>query len=64
MYDKSNHIPYFGKNISAKLIGGVKGLARVLDEPLVQSGVTLLAPEIGAGLAVAKKVGLLEKLKH
>jgi hypothetical protein len=63
MYEKSNHIPFFGKNVSAKLIGSVKGLARVLDEPLVQSGVALLAPELGAGLAVAKRVGLLEKLK-
>ena len=63
MYDKADHIPYLGKNLSAKLMGGVKGIARVLDEPLVQSGDALIAPEVAAGLAVAKRAGILEKLK-
>lgn len=55
---------FFGKNLSHKLIGGVKGLATVLDEPIVQSGLSLISPSLGAGLGVAKKIGLLEKLKH
>jgi hypothetical protein len=64
MYEKSNHVPFFGKGITGKIIGGVKGLARLADEPLVQSAVGLVAPEVAAGLAVAKRTGLLEKLKH
>jgi hypothetical protein len=65
MYSKDNQVPFFHKgSISQKLLGGVKGLARVLDEPVVQSGIGLISPEIGAGLAVAKRTGLLEKVKN
>lgn len=63
MFHKNNHTPFFGKGFSDKLIGAGKGLARFLDQPIVHAGVSALAPELGVGLAAAKKYGLLEKLK-
>ena len=30
---------FFGKNLGDKLLGGVKGISNVLDEPLVQAAV-------------------------
>ena len=64
MYSKDFQIPFFGKNLSNKLIGGIKGLATVLDEPVVQGGLSLISPALGASLGAVKKIGLLEKLKH
>ena len=64
MFGKNTFSGFLGKGFGNKLIGAGKGLARVLDEPLVQAGISAIAPEIGAGLATAKRLGVLEKLKH
>jgi len=63
-YSKSNYSGFFGKGFGDKLIGAGKGLAGILDNPLVQAGVTALAPEIGAGLALASRSGILQKIKN
>ena len=63
MFHKNDHSSFFGKGFGSKLIGAGKGLARFLDEPIVHAGISALAPEVGVGLAAAKKYGLLEKLK-
>ena len=63
-YSKSNYSGFFSKgNIGDRLLGTGKGLAGFLDNPLVQTGISALAPEIGAGLAVASKAGILQKIK-
>jgi len=63
-YSKSNYSGFFSKGgFGDKLIGAGKGLAGFLDNPLVQTGISALAPEIGAGLAVASKAGILQKIK-
>jgi hypothetical protein len=64
MFGKNNYSGFLGKGFGEKLLGAGKGLARVLDEPLVQAGITAISPEIGVALGVAKRSGLLEKLKH
>lgn len=64
MFGKNNFSGFLGKGFGSKLIGGAKGLARLVDEPIVQAGISALSPELGGALAVAKRVGLLEKLKH
>jgi len=64
MFGKNNFSGFLGKGLGDKLIGAGKGLARVLDEPIVQAGISAYAPEVGAALGAAKKYGLLEKLKH
>lgn len=64
MFHKNDHTPFFGKGFASKLVGAGKGLARFVDNPVVQAGITALAPEVGAGLVAAKKYGLLEKLKN
>ena len=64
MFGKNTFSGFLGKGFGNKLIGAGKGLAKVLDEPLVQAGISAIAPEIGAGLATAKRLGVLEKLKH
>ena len=64
MYVKNNFSGFLGKGFNDKLIGGAKGLAHVLDNSMVGAGISAIAPEIGAGLAAAKKFGLLEKMKH
>ena len=65
MYSKGNSKFLLGarKGDSSKLLGGVKGIARFAQNPLVEGGVSLLAPEIGAGLVLAKKSGLLKKIE-
>jgi hypothetical protein len=63
-YSKSNYSGFFTKGFGDKLIGAGKGLAGILDNPLVQAGVSAIAPEIGAGLAVASKSGILQKIKN
>jgi hypothetical protein len=64
MFGKNNYSGFLGKGFGEKLLGAGKGLARVLDEPLVQAGITAISPEVGVALGVAKRSGLLEKLKH
>ena len=64
MFGKNNFSGFLGKGLGDKLIGAGKNLARVLDEPIVQAGISAFAPEVGAALGAAKKYGLLEKLKH
>jgi len=54
----------FGKNLGHKLIGAAKGMAHILDEPLVHSAISFAAPEVGAAIAGAKKFGLLERVKR
>jgi len=63
-YSKSNYSGFFTKGFGDKLIGAGKGLAGILENPLVQAGVSAIAPEIGAGLAVASKSGILQKIKN
>jgi hypothetical protein len=63
-YSKSNYSGFFSKGgFGDKLIGAGKGLAGFLDNPLVQGGISVLAPEIGAGLTLASKAGILQKIK-
>ena len=62
-YSKSNYSGFFTKGFGDKLIGAGKGLAGILDNPLVQAGVSALAPEIGVGLTMASKAGILQKIK-
>jgi len=64
MFGKNTFSGFLGKGLGSKLIGGVKGLARVLDEPIVNSIVSSLAPEAGAAINAAKRYGLLERIKH
>lgn len=60
---KGNHQSLFGKKGDhSSLLGGVKGLARVAEDPIVQFGVGALEPEVAGGLALAKKTGLLKKI--
>ena len=63
MFLKGNQAPYFSKGFGQQL-GAGKQVAGILDNPLVQAGVGVLAPEIAVGLAAAKKYGLLERVKH
>ena len=64
MFGKNNFSGFLGKGgLGSKLIGAGKGLAHILDNPIVGAGLSVLAPEVGAGLATAKKYGLLEKFK-
>ena len=55
MFLKGNQAPYFSKGFGQQLIGAGKQVAGILDNPLVQAGVGVLAPEIAIGLAAAKK---------
>ena len=64
MFPKDFQIPFFGKNLSHKIIGGIKGVATVLDEPVVHGGLSHLSPELGGQISKAKKLGILEKLKN
>jgi hypothetical protein len=64
MYSKNNYTQMFGKkgDLSSRLHGGVKSMARFASDPYVQFGSALVAPEIGLGLALAKRTGVLQKL--
>jgi len=66
MYSKNNYTQMMGKkgDLSSRLHGGVKSMARFASDPYVQFGTAVLAPEIGAGLALAKKTGVLQKLSR
>lgn len=64
MYGKGNMM-MARKGEGSRLIGAVKGAGRLATDPVVQFGVGLVAPEVGlglAGLAAAKKSGLLKKI--
>jgi hypothetical protein len=50
------------KGSGNRLMGAVKGGAMVLDNPLVQFGTALAAPEVYAGLRLAKETGLLKAI--
>jgi hypothetical protein len=64
MYSKNNYSPMMGKkgDMSHRLHGAVKSAAMFASDPYVQFGTSLLYPEIGAGLALAKNTGVLQKL--
>jgi len=66
MYSKNNYTQMMGKkgDLSSRLHGGVKSMARFASDPYVQFGTAVFAPEIGAGLALAKKTGVLQKLSR
>ena len=64
MFCKNLHSGFLGKGFGNKLIGAGKGLAGLLDEPIVQAGVSALSPEVALGYGALKRTGLLEKIKH
>ena len=64
MFCKNTHSAFLGKGFGHKLIGAGKGLAGLLDEPIVQAGVSALSPEVALGYGALKRTGLLEKIKH
>ena len=61
---KGNHQSMLGKkgDYSARLLGGVKGFARLAEDPITQFGIGVVAPEMYGGLALAKETGLLKKV--
>ena len=64
MFGKSQFSGFLNKGNYDKLIGGAKGFASLLDEPIVQAGVSALAPELAIGYGALKRTGLLEKFKR
>jgi hypothetical protein len=52
------------KGSGSRLMGAIKGGAAILDSPYVQFGTALAAPEVYAGLALAKKTGLLKAIRN
>jgi len=62
---KGNYQPMLGKkgDYSARLLGGVKGFARIAEDPVTQFGLGVIAPEVYGGLALAKETGLLKKIQ-
>ena len=64
MFGKNTFNAFMGKGNYDKLIGGAKGFASLLDESIVQAGVSALAPELAIGYGALKRTGLLEKFKH
>ena len=64
MFGKSHWSGFLGKGFGDKLIGAGKGLARLLDEPIVQGAISTAIPEVAPVFAAAKRTGILEKLKH
>lgn len=51
-------------DMGSRLQGAVKSAAMFASDPYVQFGSALLAPEVGAGLALAKRTGVLQKLSR
>ena len=47
-----------------KLLGAGKGLARILDEPVVQGAISTLIPEVAPAYGAIKATRLLEKAKN
>ena len=64
MFGKSQFSGFLTKGNFDKLIGAGKGFASLLDEPIVQTGVSAIAPELAIGYGALKRTGLLEKFKH
>ena len=64
MFGKLFHTPLGGKGFHSTLLGAGKGLARVLDEPLVQGAISAAIPEVAPAYEAVKKSGLLEKFKN
>ena len=64
MFGKSQFSGFLTKGNYDKLIGGAKGFASLLDEPIVEAGVSAIAPELAIGYGALKRTGLLEKFKH
>jgi hypothetical protein len=64
MFGKNAFSGFLGKGMNEKILGAGKGLVRILDDPMVHSFVTSLSPTAGAAIGLAKKSGLLEKLKN
>lgn len=63
MYYKGNSMGLMKKGgYSDKLMGALKTGARILEDPYVQFAAGALNPEFGAGLALAKKTGVLHKI--
>ena len=52
------------KGWGAKLLGAGKGLAGILDEPLVQGAISAFLPEVAPAYGAIKAIGLLEKAKN
>ena len=64
MFVKTHTQKFFDKNSGGRLLGAVKGITRLIDEPLVGGIISAIAPEVGVGLATAKKLGVLERIKN
>ena len=63
VYAKNNYAGFMTKGAGGKLIGAGKAAVRLLDNDVANSVVTALSPELGIGLAAARKSGILERLK-
>jgi hypothetical protein len=50
------------KGSGDRLMGAIKGGARILDSPLAQFGIGVLAPELAGPAALASKSGLLKAI--
>ena len=65
MFSKNKFHGFLNKGcIGDKLIGGAKGFASLLDEPLAQADISALSSEIALGYGALKRTGQLEKIKH
>ena len=64
MFGKLFHSPFGSKGAGGALLGGAKGLARLLDEPIVQGAIQQAIPEVAPIYDGVKKSGLLEKFKN
>lgn len=63
MFIKGSNGGYLTKGWENKIIGGVKSAVHYLDNPLVGGAISLISPELGAGVAAARSFGIFEK-KH
>ena len=50
------------KGSGSRLMGAIKGGAMMLDNPYVQFGTAIAAPEVYAGLSLAKRTGVLKAI--
>ena len=64
LFSKGNLGKLFSKQTGDKLLGAAKSASKFLDNDLVNMGVTALAPELGIGLAAARRSGILQKIKN
>lgn len=63
-YKKGDSKGFYGKGgLGSKIIGGAKFTAGLLDNPIAESIVGVLSPELGVGLHAVRASGLLERLK-